>query len=109
MNFDLEEPIYIQKCTWNATIYLEKPLFTMINKLAITLYDNEGDQIMRKDEDLGFINLWREKTIQIKGSFNDKEEFKSVKLVFYGLSLQQKTSILYGGERASQICFDFTT
>lgn len=108
LNYDLEEPIYIQKCTWNATIYLEKPLFTIMNRLSIILYDNKGDQITREDEHLGFINLWREKTIQIKGSFNDKEEFKSIKLVFYGLSLLGKTNILYGGEKASQICFDFT-
>jgi hypothetical protein len=109
LNYDLEESIYIQKCTWNATIYLEKSLFTIINRLSILLYDGEGNQITREDQYLGFINLWREKTIQIKGSFNDKEEFKSVKLVFYGLSLLGKTHILYGGETASQICFDFTT
>jgi len=109
LNYNLKESIYIQKCTWNTTIYLEKPLFAMVNKLSITLYDNEGNQITRKDEDLGFITLWREKTIQIKGSFDKKEEFKSIKLVAYGFSLREKTSILYGGEKASQICFDFTT
>ena len=109
LNYDLEESIYIQKCTWNATIYLEKTLFTIINRVSIILYDAEGDQITREDHYLGFMNLWREKTIQIKGSFDDKEEFKSVKLVLYGISLMGKTSILYGGETPSQICFDFTT
>jgi hypothetical protein len=107
LNYELEESIYIQKCKWNATIYLEKSLFTIINRLSIILYDGQGNQITSEDQYLGFINLWREKTIQIKGSFDDKEEFKSVKLVFYGISLLGKTSILYGDETASQICFDF--
>ena len=108
LNYNLKESIYIQKCAWDVTIYLEKLLFTIVNKLSVTFYDNGGNQIVRKDENLGFITLWREKAIQVKGSFNAKEEFRSVKLVFYGLSLREKTSILYGGEKASQICFDFT-
>jgi len=109
ITYDLENSITVQKCKWNTTIYLEKTLFAIANKISIIFYDNEGNEIVKKDEGLGFISLWREKTVQIRGTFDKEEEFKSIKIVVYGFSLGEKIAILYGGEKASHICFDFTT
>lgn len=108
LNYEPEKSIYIQKCAWAATIYLEKSPFAIVNKLSIIFYDNEGNEITRKEEKIGFITLWMEKTIQIFGSLDKKEEFKSIKLVVYGFSLRDNIKVLYGGEEASQICFDFS-
>lgn len=62
LSYNLKNPITVQKCTWNATIYLNKPLFTIANKISIYFYDNEGNEITKKDEKLG-LSLWKEKTV----------------------------------------------
>lgn len=48
------------------------------------------------------------KNSRLKGAFDKEEEFKTVKIAVYGFSIGKKISILYGGEKASHICFDFT-
>ncbi len=107
--YELDKPITVQKCAWNVTVYLEKPLFILANKLSIIFYNNEGNEIIKKDEKIGPSSLWKEKTVQIKGIFDKEEEFETLKIVIYGFSLRKKINILYGGEEASRICFNFAT
>lgn len=109
ITYALENSVTVQKCTWNATVYLKKPLFTIANKISVILCDNEGNEITKKELKLGRSILWREKIVQIRGAFDKEEEFRSVKIVVYGFSLRKEIGILYGGEKASYICFDFTT
>ena len=109
ITYTLDKSISVQKCNWNATIYLKKSLCLLANKIKISLYNNEGNEITQKEERLGLSNLWKEKTIDIKGVFDKEEEFKSIKITVYGLSIRNKLYILYGGEKASQICFNFKT
>jgi len=51
--YTFNDNVSIQKCKWNATIYLEKPLLLRANKLSITFYDNEENEIITKEEKLG--------------------------------------------------------
>lgn len=108
VNYFLDEPIIIQRCLWSATIFLEKPWFTLLQKIIIILYDNSGQEIIKNEEDLGLNLLWTKKILQTNGSFQIKEEFKSIKLIVHGFSLWKNIGILYGGDNASQIYFDFT-
>lgn len=109
LQYVLNEPLCIQPCTWNVTLFLEKPAFALINKISVILYNDEGKEIARTDEQLGFMTLWKEKTIQLRGSSDAKEEFKSLTVIIYGFSLRGTTNILYGEEKASYLFFDFTT
>ena len=109
LKYDLDKSITVKKCTWNATIYLKKPLFIKANKISIIFYDNEGNQITKKDKQLGLSILWKEKTLQIGGAFDQEEEFKSVEIVVNGFSIGKKISIMYGDDKASHICFNFRT
>ena len=105
LSYELSDFAEILPCTWNATIYLEKPRFTIVSRVLLTLYNETGEKIADSDSSFGF--FWKEKTIKIQGSIGNSGEFKSIKLVIYGFSLRNKISILYGGEKASQICFNF--
>jgi hypothetical protein len=107
LNYELSDFVEILPCTWNATIYLEKPRFTIVNRVLLTLYNETGEKIAESDSSLGLFDFWKEKTIKMQGSIDNSDEFKSIKLVVYGFSLRNKISILYGGEKASQICFNF--
>jgi hypothetical protein len=107
LNYELSDFVEILPCTWNATIYLEKPRFTIVNRVLLTLYNETGEKIAESDFSFGLFDFWKEKTIKIQGSIDNPGEFKSIKLVIYGFSLRSKISILYGGEKASQICFNF--
>lgn len=109
LNYELEESIFLQPCNWNVIVYFEKPLFSIVNKISIVLYDEEGNKLTQKEGSLGLTSLWKEKTIEMTGSFNTANSFKSVKMIVYGISLRDKTYILHGGETASHISFDFAT
>ena len=40
--------------------------------------------------------------------FEQENEFKTIEIAVYGFSFRQGIKILYGSEKASHICFDFT-
>ncbi|UCH71859.1 MAG: hypothetical protein JSW62_05550, partial [Thermoplasmatales archaeon] len=108
LEYTLKESIFIQKCNWNLTIYLDKARFAFLNKISACFYDGDGREIMIKEKTLN-TNLFQDKEfVQIKGSFDGEEEFKSVKIALYGFSLKDKINILYGGDKASHLCFDFS-
>jgi len=109
LTYKLPDFVEIYPCTWNATIYIEKPRLTIISRVSLALYNETGEMIAKADSSFRLFNLWKEKTILIRGETVKPEEFKSIKLTVYGFSLRNKIGILYGGEKASQICFDFTT
>lgn len=108
LDYELEESLFFQPCDWNATIYLEKSLLSIVNKITIVLYDVEGKEIARKDENLGLVPLWKEKAIKMTGSLDTATSFKSAKLIVYGFSLRENVYVSYGGGKASYIGFDFT-
>ena len=107
LKYELSKSIFIKKCSWNATIYLQKPLFLIAKKISIIFYDTNGSEITKQDNQLGSF-LWTKKTVECTGSFTDDEKLKSVELVIYGLSLRKEISILYDDNYPSNICFDFT-
>ena len=108
LEYELEESIFLQPCDWNTTIYVEKSILSMVSRITIVLYDAEGKEMVQKDENLGFTSLWKEKIIKMTGSLSTANSFKSATLTVYGFSLRESISILYGGEKASYIGFDFT-
>lgn len=54
----LQNQYQSKKCEWNAYIYIEKPLLTVMNKVAITLYDQHNNEICYGEEKTGVITLW---------------------------------------------------
>lgn len=108
LTYELPNSINVQPSTWNAIIYIEKPWLSMVTLLSLALYDNDGEKITEVESNFKLFKLWREKTIVINGKIDNAVEFKSLKLVIHGFSLREKINILYGGEKASFICFDFT-
>jgi len=106
--FSLENNVTIQKCKWRATIYLEKALILRATKLSINLFDSEKNEISYKEKDLGLNTLWTKKTVLIDGTIDKNINFKSIIITISGFSIRNKINILYGGEKASNICFDFT-
>lgn len=109
LTYELSDYMSIQPCTWNATIHIEKPKFTLMNRISLTLYNKTGEKIAEEDASLKLFDFWEEKDVSFTGKTIKSEEFKSIKLIVYGFSLQEKISIMYGSETASHICFDFTT
>jgi len=107
ISYALDTPISIQKCKWNATIHLDKPILAIATKISISLYDNSGKEITNNEEKLGINILWKEKTVEISGALDKTEEIKLIKITITSFSLRNKINILTGGEKASFICFDF--
>jgi len=109
LTYDLSDYINIQPCNWNSTIHIMKPKFILMNGISLTLYNKTGEKIAEDDISFKLFDFWKEKDVLFTGKTIKSEEFKSIKLIVYGFSLQEKISITYGDETASHICFDFTT
>jgi hypothetical protein len=107
VTYEFDEAMPILKCTWDATIFLEKPLLSIVTKIVMTFYDKDGNEITQKEQRLGVNNLWKTKEIQIKGNFEKDVEIKMIKISVPNFSLSNKIYILYGDEKPSNIYFDF--
>jgi hypothetical protein len=107
ITYDFEGPTPLQKCAWSATIFLEKPLLSIVTKIIITFYDVNGEEIAQKEQRLGLNNFWRTKKIEAKGTFEKDIEIKTVKISVPNFSINNKIYVLYGDEKPSGLCFDF--
>lgn len=106
--YELENPIIVKKCIWNVTLYLKKPLFLLIKKIILTFYDHQGEVITNKEEKSSIRIFWKEKIVKLNGEIKKEVEFKSLKIEIHSFSLIPRINIIYGGEKASYICFDFS-
>ena len=109
LTYELSNYINIQPCNWNATIHIEKPRFTLMNRVSLALYNKTGEKIAEEDVSLKLFEFWEEKDVLFAGKTIKSEEFKSINLIIYGFSLREKINIMYGGDTASHICFYFNT
>ncbi len=107
LTYELKESINISACSWNATLYLNKPWLTRLTKIKMVLYDINNKQISKAENKLGIFKFWNKKTIELNGKIEQNVEFQSVKLFIYGFLLGKRVSILYGNEKASNICLNF--
>ena len=106
--YTIEGFVKIQKCKWNASIYLKIPILIVADNIIFTLYNENGEEISKGEQDFRRFNFLDNEPIVIRGEINNQEEFKSAKLSIYGFSFGKKISILYGDEKPSKICFNFT-
>ena len=107
ITYELESTIEIQKCEWNVTMYLEKPFFTILSQVSVIFYNVDNQDIIKIDKKIGLNILWKEKNIEIQGELDEKIKLKSIKIMVTGVLLSDKVKILYGGDKASNICFNF--
>lgn len=105
--YSFENSTTIQKCKWNATIYLSKPIFAVASKICLSFYDKDGVEILSTEKNLGINNLWTEKTVELTGNLEKSEEIELVKVTITGFSLRNKINILTGGQTASFVSFNF--
>jgi len=108
LSFVLNKPAHLEKCEWNITIFLEKPILSFVNKVTFELNDENSDKIAEVNTTMKLLEFWKEKTITISGTTNEPKEFKSLEITIYGFSLRNQIAIIYGGEKASLLNFDFT-
>ena len=106
--FVLDKSVTIPESEWILTLYLEKPFLLKIKKITIGFFDENSNEIANLEENVGLFSYGISKKIDLKGTFGNEIEFKSIRLSFYGFTIGEKIGILYGGEKASQIVFDFS-
>jgi len=107
LNYFLDNAIYLDKCSWNITLYFEKPFLSNIREVRVIFYDDDGTKFKEKRFDTGFFNLGNEKTIVISGENKNIKLFKSMKLEIITFSLKDEIYLCYGGPDSSSIYFRF--
>ena len=108
LSYTLPGSVYLQKCRWDATIFLEKPVLSFVNKVVLTLYNSTGGIIAESNISFKLFEIKKEKEIVFSGIMNEHTDFMSAKISITGFSFRDKIHILFGGEKASSVCFDFT-
>ena len=107
VTYRLNEPLWIQPCKWNITLFVEKPRYSPLTTVSVILLDNEGSELDYAEQQLPTLLGQKRTTICLAGTINSKTQFSSVQLQFKGFSLRECLSLFYGGEQASHLTFDF--
>jgi hypothetical protein len=108
LSYTLGDSVYLQKCRWNATIYLTKSALSFVNQVALTLFNSTGGKIVESIALFKMFEIRKEKEIIMTGAIDEPSDFKSAEISITGFSFRDKIQILYGAEKASFVCFDFT-
>jgi len=108
LSYTLDESAYLQKCRWNATIYLTKSVFSFVKDVTLTLFNSTGGKIAESTAPFKIFEIKKEKEISMSGIISEPTGFKSAEISVTGFSFRDNVNILYGGEKASFVCFDFT-
>lgn len=107
--YKFDEAIKIQPCMWDLVIFVEKPRFTVLDSVHLIFQNETKDEILEVEKSFRNLNIfWKEQKITISGEIVEPMELKTVKLTFFGFSIREKINVLYGGDSASYICFNFT-
>jgi len=107
LEYVLEESVTIPESEWILTLSLEKPILLKIKKISISLLDENSNEISKVEKNIGLLSYGRFKTIELKGTIDSEVEFKSIQISFYGFSIGENIEVLYGGEKASNLEFNF--
>lgn len=107
LSYRLSEPIWIQPSSWNITLFVEKPRYSPLITVSVILLNAEGVEFDRTERQVPMLLGQKKATIHLTGNIDSKEEFLSMQLQFKGVSLKDRLSLLYGGEQASHLMFDF--
>ncbi len=107
LTYTLDAPLWIRPCNWNLTLFVEKPRYSPLTSVSATLLNDEGLELGRAEQQLPTLVGQKQVTVCLAGAIENKAQFSSVHLQFKGFSLRECVSILYGGEQASHLMFDF--
>ena len=108
LSYILDGSVYLQKCRWNATISLKKAFLSYVQKVTLILFNSTGIKIAESTVSFRFLEIKKEKEVILTGAVNEPTDFKYAELYVSGFSFGEKIHILYGGGKASSLCFDFT-
>jgi hypothetical protein len=107
--YNLDNPIPIPTCTWNATVYIEKTHFALLSGITIVAFNETGSEIGYLEGTGKLTGSLGKTTVvyEMSGSFSENV-LSGIKITIKGFSIRNSISIVYGGEKASKICFDLT-
>jgi len=108
LSYTLPWSVYLQKCRWNATILIEKPILSFLNEVTLTLYNSTGGTIAESTVSFKIFEIKKEKEIFFSGMMDEPTDFTSATISITGFSLRDKIHILYGSDSVSSITFDFS-
>jgi len=104
--YNLDEPVFLDECSWDLTLNVRKPLLLTIKDIKVTIYDEKGSQIDEKQIDsINFVGI--KNSIEASGIINQRCTMKTMKISISSFSLVGNLKFIYGGKEPSNICFKF--
>ncbi len=107
IKYEFDKPIKLYQNRWQASIYINKPLFGYLKSLKIGFFNAENEVLDEQEYILKNNFFWRSKKIVISGTIKESI-IDYVEISFKGLTLFNNIAILYDAEHCSNIVFNFT-
>ena len=107
IKYNMSTPLYLPSCKWNVTLHIKKPVLSIIKKIVVTLYDENGnDTVNIETSPKDTIGFWKDRVINLNGSIPEiNSGIAGIKISIYGFSIRG-VSMIYGGDEPSKTEFD---
>ena len=109
LTYALPEPLYLHNSNWSTTLYLQKPFFSYIHKIEITLKDHNNKIISTQKMKIRLTPFQQQKSILCQGTITQPCELKYIELRIIGITLRKPIQISYGGDTPSGFSISLTT
>lgn len=107
MSFYINEEVYVEKCSWDAILHIEKPFLSSINGVKIILFDDKNNKFSEGKIEEQVTGLNRNILLKIDGEISEEHRLMKIKIVFEVSSFLTNIKLKYGGNDPSRIIFDF--
>jgi len=104
ISYNLDDSIEIPSSNWNLNLEIEKPFFSIINKISVSFLNEKGEKLFEKSYKPGLISFIS-KNIELTDTLGKNIDLKSINVELSGINLDA-VSVVYGSDLASGITFN---
>ncbi len=107
ISFYINDEVYLEKCSWEARLSIEKPYLSSIKSVKIILFDDENNKFSEGIIENKITGMRRDIWLKINGEISEEHRLMKIKIVFETSSFLTNTKLKFGGNNPSRILFDF--
>ncbi|MEF8878982.1 MAG: PKD domain-containing protein [Candidatus Thermoplasmatota archaeon] len=108
IEYTLDETVDISKSRMQIQLSFDKKHTEWLKNVDIKLYDSNGKELLFLEETFNYFeSFWNKKTISFTEENIQFSDFKKMVLSIEAVSLKKNIDLVYGGDRAGYIKFEF--
>lgn len=105
LSYSLKDATLVPSSSWNLSLNVEKPFFSVITKISIGFYDENNTKLSEKEYKIMSNPFWKNKNVVLNGVLEEEIKLKSINIQLSGLNLND-IKVFYGSDESSSINFN---